>query len=116
MFMKLLIAPLFTTSFSNNDFLKLSVPRRHIYQFAFFGLSFSLNMYLFVNMEEDKVNKEIYVTAFVRTVFGLIPLAHEFRVMLSGNHRTSLAADGISFSSTNSNIILGESPTNTGFL
>ena len=51
MIVKVIIAPLSTTSMTTDDLIKLSVPSRVVFQGILVGLSFLLNLYLFANME-----------------------------------------------------------------
>ena len=60
MLAKVVIAPFSTTTLTANDLIKLNLPRRLIFQGAFFGLSFLLNLYLFANMERGKAPDSIW--------------------------------------------------------
>jgi hypothetical protein len=50
MIIKVVIAPLSTTTLTANDLIKINLPRRLIFECFLFGLSFLINLYLFANM------------------------------------------------------------------
>ena len=54
MIIKVVIAPLSTTTLTANDLIKLNFPRRLIFEGILFGLSFIHYLYLFASMEEGK--------------------------------------------------------------
>ena len=92
MFIKVLVAPLSTTTLTANDLIKLNLPRRLIFQGTLFGLSFLLNIYLFANMEEGESTKSIVGIVFMSIFLALMPLFLELSHMVFHHaHRTSLA-------------------------
>jgi len=92
MIVKVLIAPLPTTTITAKDLIKLNLPRRLIFQGALFGLSFLLNLYLFANMEEGKVTDSITTIGTAANILAFIPLFIELSHMVFHRaHRTSLA-------------------------
>jgi len=91
MIIKVLIAPLFTTTLATNDLIKFNIPQRLIFQGALFGLSFLLNLYLFTNMEEGKVIDSVKALTWIANFLALIPLFLEFfHIVFHHAHRTSL--------------------------
>ena len=91
MFIKVIIAPLSTTTLTANNLIKLNLPRRLIFEGTLFGLFFFLNLYLFANMEEGKVIDSILTITFTATFLALIPLFLKLVQMIFHRaHRTSL--------------------------
>ena len=89
---KVIIAPLFPTTMTADDLIKLNVPRRLIFQGVLFGISFLLNLYLFANMEEGNATVDIIITARTAILLATIPLSLEiFHMIFHHAHRTSLA-------------------------
>ena len=92
MIVKVLIAPLSTTTLTANDIIKLNLPRRLIIEGALFGLSFLLNLYLFANMEDEKATDSIKRIVCTAISLASIPLFLEFfRMVFHRTHHTSLA-------------------------
>ena len=92
MIIKVVIAPLSTTTLTANDLIKLNLSRRLIFQGALFGLSFLLNLYLFANMEKGSASDSILTITFTAIFLALIPLSTDLFHMTSHcAHRTSLA-------------------------
>jgi len=73
MTIKVVIAPLSTTTLTANELIKLNLPRRLIFEGALFGLSFLLNLYLFANMEEGKATGSIIGIVFTAIFLAPIP-------------------------------------------
>ena len=91
MVIKVIIAPLSTTTIAANDVIKHNLPRRLIFKGTLLGISFLLNLYLFANMEEGEAEK---IGGIVWTAISpaLIPLSLElFHILFHRAHRTSLA-------------------------
>jgi len=78
MIIKVLVAPLSNTTLTTNDLIKLNLPHRLIFQGATFGLSFLLNLYLFVNMEVVEAADSILTITLIVVFLALIPLFLEF--------------------------------------
>jgi len=92
MIVKVLIAPLSTTTITANDLIKLNLPRRLIFQGALFGLSFLLNLYLFANMEEGEATDSIGRISGIAIFLALVPIFIElFHIIFHLEHRTNLA-------------------------
>jgi len=89
---KVLIAPLSTTTLTANDLIKLNLPRRLIFEGVIFGISFLLNLYLFANMEERDESNGIYdilrTAIFLAFTLLSIELSH---MVFHHAHRTTLA-------------------------
>jgi len=64
MIVKVLVAPLSTTTLTANDLIKLNLPRRLIFQGSLFGLSILLNLYLFANMDDGNATDSIVGIVF----------------------------------------------------
>jgi len=91
MAIKIVIAPLSTTTIKANDLIKLNLPRLLIFQGTLFGISFLLNLYLFANMEEGKATDSIITIQRTATSLAVIPLSLEiFHVILHREHRANL--------------------------
>ena len=91
MIIKVVIAPLSTTTITANDLIKLNLPRRLIFEGALFGLSFLFNPYLFANMEEGKATDSITTIGTAANSLAVKPLFLEFfHMIFHRTHRTSL--------------------------
>jgi len=91
MAVKVIIAPLSTTTITANDLIKHSLPRRLISVGALFGLSFLLNLYLFANMEERARSDDIATTVWTAIFLALVPIFLEiFYMLFNDAYRTSL--------------------------
>jgi len=94
MAVKVVIAPLSTTTITANDLIKLKLNLLHrlIFEGILFGLSFLLNLCLFVNLEEGIRSENTISVAMAAEVFALIPLVLElFHIIFHRAHRTFLA-------------------------
>jgi len=88
---KVLIAPLSTTTITTNDLIKLNLSRRFIFHGALFGVSFFLNLYLFAHMEEGKVTDSIGYISGTAIFLPTNPLTLEvIHTIFQRDHRTSL--------------------------
>jgi hypothetical protein len=91
MAVKIIIAPISTTTLTANDLIKLNPPHRLIFEGTLFGLSFLLNLNLFANMEEGKTTDSIIGIVFTAIFLAAIPLFLElFHMIYHRAHRTSL--------------------------
>ena len=91
MIIKVLIAPLSTTTLTTNDLIKFNTPLRLIFQGALYDIFFLLNLYLFANMEEGKVTDGIDTITTIATSLALIPLFLELvHMIFHRDHQISL--------------------------
>jgi len=115
MIIKVLIAPLSTTTITANELIKLNLSRRFISQGTLFGISFFLNLYPFANMDEGKTTDNIIIIiAWTATILAVMPISLEFfhtifHTIFHRAHRTSLAPPQCPTSTSSSEISL--SPT-----
>ena len=121
MIIKVVIAPLSTTTITANDLIKLNLPRRLIFEGALFGLSFLFNPYLFANMDKGKVTDNILAISFAAYTLALISLFLEFfHMVFHRDHRTSLVQTSIAFPSGENSLSptdnLSQSPTESGVI
>ncbi|GMH62425.1 hypothetical protein TrRE_jg7025 [Triparma retinervis] len=90
MVVKVIVAPLSTTSFTTVDFIKLDLPLRFVIQGVLASTSFALNFYLFANMAEGKSTDTNLILSIAAVVCIATPLFIEFFLMVInlGHHST----------------------------
>jgi len=92
MIIKVVIAPLSTTTLTANDLIKLNIPHRLIFEGTLFGLSFLLNLHLFANMEDGKATDSMKKIVWTAISLASIPIGLElFYIIFRRAHRTSLS-------------------------
>ena len=92
MMIKVIVAPLSTTTLTTNDLIKLNLPRRLVFQGILLGIYFVLNLFLFANMEDGRASKTTWYTFATALTLAIAPLAIEaFHMVFHHAHRTSLA-------------------------